>query len=127
MQITEPQTSSDQREQRAAIEVDVDGRWDALALSELLIPFRSFLVQQDRERWVVHAYAPGGHGEPLADALEAIDDWRADRQPVPANCRVNGRPTTAMRDRAPDEERWPRPPTKGASDENDQLERTVSS
>ena len=105
MQITEPQTSSDQREQTAAIEVEVDGRWDALALSELLIPFRSFLVQEDRERWVVHAYAPGGHGEPLADALEAIDEWRDDRQPVPANCRVNGRPTSAMHDRAPDRER----------------------
>lgn len=24
-------------------EIDVEGRWDALALSELLIPFRSFL------------------------------------------------------------------------------------
>ena len=49
MQITEPQTSSDQREQTAAIEVEVDGRWDALALSELLIPFRSFLVQEDQD------------------------------------------------------------------------------
>ena len=123
MQITETQTSSDQREQTAAIEVEVHGRWDALALSELLIPFRSFLVQEDRERWVVHAYAPGGHGEPLADALEAIDEWRADRQPVPANCRVNGRPY----------ERHARPVSAGwgeiglggrrrrASDESDQL------
>ena len=62
------------------IEVDVDGRWDALALSELLIPFHSFLVQQTAERWVVHARAPGCHGEPLADALRAIQEWRAERR-----------------------------------------------
>ena len=28
-----------------AVEVEVRGRWDALALSEELIPFHSFLVQ----------------------------------------------------------------------------------
>jgi hypothetical protein len=46
-----------------AVEIDVDDRWDALALSELLIPFHSFLVQHTAERWVVHARAPGSHGE----------------------------------------------------------------
>jgi hypothetical protein len=92
LQTTETQPSSDQREQTTTIEIEVDGRWDALALSELLIPFHSFLVQHDRERWVVHARAPGGHGEPLEDALEAIDDWSADRHPLAASCRVGGRP-----------------------------------
>ncbi len=59
--------------------IDVDGRCDGLALSELLIPFHSFLVQQTAERWVVHARAPGCHGEPLAEAVRAIAEWQADR------------------------------------------------
>jgi hypothetical protein len=92
LQITQTQPSSDQREQTTTIEIEVDGRWDALALSELLIPFHSFLVQHDRERWVVHARAPGGHGEPLEDALEAIHDWSADRHPLAPSCRVGGHP-----------------------------------
>lgn len=88
------QPLSDDREQATTIEIEieVDGRWDALALSELLIPFHSFLVQHDRERWVIHARAPGGRGEPLEDALDAIDDWSAHRQPLAASCRVGGRP-----------------------------------
>jgi hypothetical protein len=92
VQITETQPSSDQREHTTTIEIEVEGRWDALALSELLIPFHSFLVQHERERWVVHARAPGSQGESLADVLEAIDDWDADRHPVSASCRVGGRP-----------------------------------
>jgi hypothetical protein len=63
----------------AALEVDVSGRWDALALSELLVPFHSFLVQHAPDRWVVHARSPGCHGEPLADALRAVERWRAER------------------------------------------------
>jgi hypothetical protein len=61
------------------IKVDVTGRWDALALSELLVPFHSYLVQHTTDRWVVHARSPGGHGESLAEALGAIDEWRAER------------------------------------------------
>jgi hypothetical protein len=76
---TASQHPSDQRERVTTIEIEVLGRWDALALSELLIPFHSFLVQHDQERWVVHARAPGCHGERLEDALKAIDDWRVDR------------------------------------------------
>jgi hypothetical protein len=75
----------------AAIEVDVDGRWDALALSEHLIPFHSFLVQYEAQRWVVHARAPGCHGEDLADALRAIDDWVAERGLESVSCRFGGR------------------------------------
>jgi hypothetical protein len=73
------------------IAIEVEGRWDALALSELLIPFHSFLVQHDQEHWVVHARAPGYHGEPLPDALEAIEEWRADRS-AHASCRVDESP-----------------------------------
>jgi len=75
----------------AALEVDVDGRWDALALSEHLIRFHSFLVQYEAQRWVVHARTPGCHGEDLADALRAIDDWVAARGLASVSCRVDGR------------------------------------
>jgi hypothetical protein len=74
-----------------AVEIDVDGRWDALALSELLVPFHSFLVQHTPERWVVHARAPGCHGEPLADALRALEEWQAERR-MDASVRIAGRP-----------------------------------
>jgi len=89
--LTDAQPRSDPREQMSTIEVEVQGRWDALALSEMLIPFHSFLVQLDPERWVVHARAPGGHGEPLLDALDAIDEWRAEQHPQAASCLVDGR------------------------------------
>jgi hypothetical protein len=79
-----------------AVEIEVDGRWDALALSELLIPFHSFLVQHTAERWVVHARAPGCHGEPLADALGSIEEWRAERR-LAAPVRVAGRPDRSRR------------------------------
>lgn len=79
-----------------ALEIDVHGRWDALALSELLIPFHSFLVQHTAERWVVHARVPGYHGEPLADALGAIEGWRAERR-LDAPVGVSGRPYGSRR------------------------------
>jgi hypothetical protein len=62
-----------------AVEIDVRGRWDALALYERLSSFHSFLVQHTTDRWVVHARAPGCHGEQLAAALYAIDEWCAER------------------------------------------------
>lgn len=67
-----------------AIEIEIDGRWNALALSELLIPFHLFLVQHTAERWVVHARAAGCHGEPLSDALRAIEHWQAERRMDPS-------------------------------------------
>ena len=75
-----------------AIEIDVDGRWDALALSELLVPYHSFLVQHDDRRWVVHARTPGCHGEGLADALRTIDDWVHERRLGGTSCRIDARP-----------------------------------
>ena len=74
----------------AAVEVRVRGRWDALALSEQLVPFHSFLVQRTPDRWDVHARTPGCHGEALSDALQAIEDWRADRD-VDASVQVETR------------------------------------
>jgi hypothetical protein len=90
--IAEARPPADQRERMTTIEVEVDGRWDALALSEALIPFHSFLVQHDRQRWVVHARVPGGHGEQLPDALDAIEGWGAEQSARAAACRVDGRP-----------------------------------
>ena len=78
-------------ETTAAIEIDLDGRWDALALSEHLIPFHSFLVQHEAQRWVVHARAPGCRGEDLDDALRVIGAWLAETDPKRVSCRVGGR------------------------------------
>ena len=75
---------------RAAVEIRVRGRWDALALAEQLVPFHSFLVQRTPDRWDVHARTPGCHGEALSDALQAIEDWRADRD-VDASVQVETR------------------------------------
>jgi hypothetical protein len=84
------QHAQDERRRVTAIEIEVPDRWDALALSEELIPFHSFLVQHDT-RWVVHANAPGYRGQPLSRALEAVDGWHAKRR-ANASCRVGGRP-----------------------------------
>jgi hypothetical protein len=73
----------------AEVEIDVRGRWDALALSELLIPFHSFLVQRGGDRWVVYARSPGCHGEPLDAALAVIGEWR-DERATEAAVRVDG-------------------------------------
>jgi hypothetical protein len=71
-----------------AIEIEIDDRWDALALSEQLIPYHSFLVQLGDRRWVVHARTPGHRGQSIDDALQAIDDWAAEREPATAVYRV---------------------------------------
>jgi hypothetical protein len=73
------------------VEIDVRGRWDALALSEVLIPYHSFLVQLGEQRWVVHARVPGSHGEPLEAALDAIDEWAEARGVADPSCRIGGR------------------------------------
>lgn len=86
------QTEISSKSTTTEIEVDVLGRWDALALSELLIPFHSYLVQHDHELWVIHAKAPGCRGETLSEALSAIDDWRSGRDLHAVSCRVAGRP-----------------------------------
>ena len=76
----------------AAVEIDVRGRWDAVELAELLIPYHSFLVQRTSDCWVVHARAPGHRGEPLAGALSAIQRWVAERRREGVTVRVDARP-----------------------------------
>jgi hypothetical protein len=72
-----------------AVEIEVRGRWDALALSKQLIPFHSYLVQYGPERWVVHARSPGWNGEPLDAALAVIGEWQ-DERATEAYVRVEG-------------------------------------
>lgn len=73
------------------VEVEVAGRWDALALYERLAPYHSYLVQPGRERWVVHAATPGRHDEQLPEALDSIERCLADRGVRTARVRVDGR------------------------------------
>jgi hypothetical protein len=61
-------------------QVEVEGRWDALALADVLAPFHSFMVQRGDACWIVHARAPGCRGQSLADALVAVAEWRATRE-----------------------------------------------
>ena len=76
----------------ASVEIEVADRWDALALSELLVPYHSFLVQLDHERWVIHARTPGRHGESLNDALATVEGWAATREREDWACRIRNRP-----------------------------------
>jgi len=78
-----------------AVEVDVRGRWEALALFELLQPFDPFLVQHAGDHWVVHASAPGRRGEPLTQALRTVDQWCAERHQDPG-VRVDGQQQGGM-------------------------------
>ena len=88
-----PAPAAVHRNIEVAVEVDVRDRWHALALSELLVPFHSFLVQHTADHWVVHARTPGSHGKPLVEALRAIEAWRAERgldAPVRVNAQTRG-------------------------------------
>jgi hypothetical protein len=53
-------------------------------------------VQHTADRWVVHASAPGCTGEPLAVALHAIEEWRAERR-LDASVRVEWEPRDRSR------------------------------
>jgi hypothetical protein len=83
---------ADRETPSASIEVEVHDRWDALALSKILIPYHSFLVHHEGQRWVVHALAPGCHGESLNDALRTIEDWLVEHRLDGTSCRVGGQP-----------------------------------
>lgn len=76
----------------ATIEIDVRGRWDAVALMQRLDPFHSYLVQVAPERWQVHAECPGCHGEPLPSALATIEQSLAARRVEGATVLVDGHP-----------------------------------
>ena len=75
-----------------SVEIEVQNRWDALALSETLTPYHSFLVEFDCQRWVVYARVPGNHGEPLEGALGKIKKWLAECRLEDVSCRVGGQP-----------------------------------
>lgn len=76
----------------ATIEIDVQGRWDAVALMQRLSPYHPYLIQFAPEHWLVHAESPGCHGEPLPGALAAIEESLAARHVHDAAVRVDGRP-----------------------------------
>ena len=83
----------------AAVEIGVDGRRDAIRLMEALIPFSSFLVQSDREHWVVHARVPGCHGESLDDLLLAIQGCGAGSGVKEFTCFLDNKPVAPIRRR----------------------------
>lgn len=75
----------------ATIEIDVQGRWDALALLRRLGPYHSYLIQFAPERWQVRAETPGCHGEELPSALAAIEESLAARHVDDAAVRIDDR------------------------------------
>lgn len=75
----------------AAVEIGLDRRYDALDLMAALIPFHSFMVQQEREHWVVHARVPGCHGENLEDLVTTIERWGSDIDLSEFTCVLGGR------------------------------------
>ena len=76
----------------ARVEVDICGRWDAVALSGCLVAYRSHLVEVTRGTWCVHAETPGYHGEALPDALSAIVNCLRARRVEEAVVRIDLRP-----------------------------------
>jgi hypothetical protein len=76
----------------ATIEIDVQSRWDAVALMRRPDPYHSYLAEFAPERWLVHAECPGCHGEPLPRALAAVEEALAARHVEGAAVRIDGRP-----------------------------------
>lgn len=72
------------------IEIRVAGRWTACALLERLAPYRSFLIQHSAELWVVHAQAPGCHGEGVESAIAAIEQCLDGHAVENASIRIDG-------------------------------------
>ena len=76
----------------ATIEIDVESRWDAVALMERLAAYHPYLIQYAPQRWLVHLACPGYHDEQLPSALAAIHESLVARTVERAEVRVNGRP-----------------------------------
>jgi hypothetical protein len=74
------------------IEIRVGGRWNACALLERLAPYRSFLIEHGADRWVVHAQAPGCHGESMESAIAAIEECLDEHAVGDASIRIDGKP-----------------------------------
>ncbi len=85
-------SSATSESEAVPIEIRVVGRWNACALLDCLAPYRSFLIQQGAERWVVRAQAPGCHGEDLDSAIAAIDDCLDEHGIEIASMRIDGKP-----------------------------------
>lgn len=83
----------------ATIEIDLEGRWDAVALMQGLGPYHPYLIQFAPEHWLVHAQCPGCHGERLPSALAAIEDSLAARHIERAEVRVDGQTYSAAANR----------------------------
>ena len=82
----------------ATIEIDVESRWDAVALMQRLDAYHPYLIQFAPERWLVHAQCPGRHGERLPSALAAIEQSLAARHAERTEVRVDGRPCARSTD-----------------------------
>lgn len=82
----------------ARVEVDIHGRWDAVALSESLVAYRSHLVEFTGERWRVYAATPGYHDEQLSDAVSAIEGCLRERCVEDAVVRIEWRPSRRQLD-----------------------------
>jgi len=83
------------------LEIDVNGRWNAVELLRRLACYHSYLVQLDvaGARWLVRARTPGEHGEGIVAALAAIDDWQQERRlPEPVGVCICGTPPLARAD-----------------------------
>lgn len=83
----------------ATIEIDLEGRWDSVALMQRLGPYHPYLIQFAPEHWLVHAQCPGCHGERLPSALAAIEDSLAARHIERAEVRVDGQTYSAAANR----------------------------
>ena len=83
----------------ASIEIEVESRWDAVALMRRLDPYHSYLIQLAPKHWVVHAGCPGYHGESMPNALAVIEQHLDVRQ-VEGAVRVDGRPHPRLSGRA---------------------------
>lgn len=71
------------------IEVGVVGRWNACAVLASLSSYRPFMIQHGPERWVVHAQAPGCHGENAASAVAAIETCLEERGITAPSIRID--------------------------------------
>src|SRR5437764_851870 len=65
------------RDVTRAIELELEGRWDAIRLMERLVPFRSFVVQTTPTRWTVYARPPSAAAE--AELRQVLDELFRER------------------------------------------------
>ncbi len=78
----------------STIEIDIEGRWDALRLLRRLCAGHqhAFLVQVAADQWVAHAEPVGSREQCINDALAAMEELRRAGYLSTASVRVEGRP-----------------------------------